>query len=225
MKKKIFALLMVLGVSGPAKADMWGGDLIILGKLLANAVHQLYQLKQMVDSSRDTLSIMEDVNRGLHGALDLADQSGLDPRVLRSKEYSSVRDALRKVEVDYGASSASVSKVMQTTDLEVAKTLYVAGRMNSYAEHVSEIGNSIKRRGSAASPGGAQKVTAQGVGQILNTMAESLKLQSKQAEMDANTKAADNSADKERAKIVKRDTDALRSAMVTQQVKFKAPMF
>ena len=70
--KKVSVILIVcicMVVPKPAKADLFGGDVAVLVQILANAVQQLIQLKEIVGNGQDTLSLLRDINRGIRDGL------------------------------------------------------------------------------------------------------------------------------------------------------------
>src|SRR3989338_10505678 len=71
LKKSIIAGIMsvMLIFPQPSRADFWGADIPILLQILANAVSQLIQLKQILGTGTDTLSLLRDVNRGIRDGL------------------------------------------------------------------------------------------------------------------------------------------------------------
>ena len=50
--RKFVALCLVFFLSFKSHADMFGGDVVVLTQILANAVQQLAQLKQIMDSGK-----------------------------------------------------------------------------------------------------------------------------------------------------------------------------
>ncbi len=77
MRKKLCAVITALGLLLPfpqsAKADLFGGDVMILAQILANAIQQLAQLQEILRSGNDTLGLLQDINRGLNDSLRMAE--------------------------------------------------------------------------------------------------------------------------------------------------------
>ena len=71
LKKKLMTIIVCfsLVIPRPAKADLWGGDVVVLLKILAQSIQQLYQLKQIFQTGTDTLGLMRDINRGIRDGL------------------------------------------------------------------------------------------------------------------------------------------------------------
>ena len=69
--KKIKMLLMsvVLCVGTQSRADMFGGDIVVLTQILTQAIAQLQQLKMILKDGQDSLNLMRDVNAGIFDTL------------------------------------------------------------------------------------------------------------------------------------------------------------
>ena len=67
MKKSVIIILVSLSLLRPipAKADLFGGDVIVLTKILMNALQQLIQLKRIVDTGRNQFDLVREINRGM----------------------------------------------------------------------------------------------------------------------------------------------------------------
>ena len=95
-------LCISLSFSETVSADMFGGDIVVLTQILAQAIAQLAQLKQILQSGNDTLGFLQDVNRGINDSLNLAKTLGIrvDPGLYR--DLRGVDDATRAVEDIFG---------------------------------------------------------------------------------------------------------------------------
>jgi len=75
--KKFKRTLMVVLLSSTlmipktAKADLFGGDVVVLTQILIQAIQQLYQLKMIFQNGADSLSLMREINRGLRTGLGI----------------------------------------------------------------------------------------------------------------------------------------------------------
>ena len=227
MKKIISILIAVsLALSSPAKADMFGGDLIYLAQILANAIKQLTELKNMVDNGRDQLDLIREINRGVNDSLQLARtiDPNIDPGIY--KDWQNVDDALAKLQSIYGiVTSSPDSKVYSDTDQNVAEAVTLNNDIYKYTKNIDELGEAIKDFSHDVSPGGAQKLTAQTLGVMLQVMNQSLRTQATGLKLQAQTMAVQNKKEKDSTKQYLETANTLRAAMKKDKVQFVAPRF
>ncbi|MEI8025268.1 MAG: hypothetical protein WCI18_02865 [Pseudomonadota bacterium] len=207
-----------------SRADVFGGDVVVLTQILANAIQQLLQLRQLLSTGQDTLSLMQDVNRGLNDALGLVNSVGaaLDPGLYR--ELLRAQDALRYVKNVYGNSvDSSELKVQQDADQTAAEAISLNNSIYGYAREIDQIGEKIKRNSNVASPKGAQKITAQSLGIMLHVMNQSLRAQATGLKLQAQSMAIQNRKDKVYSDQVRSTSDKLNAAMTSMRPEFKFP--
>jgi len=208
----------------PARADLFGGDVVVLTQILANAIQQLMQLRQLLSTGQDTLSLMQDVNRGLNDALGLVNSVGAarDPGLYH--ELLRAQDALRYVQNVYGNSvDSSELKVQQDADQTAAEAISLNNSIYGYAREIDQIGEEIKRNSNMASPKGAQKLTAQSLGVMLHVMNQSLRAQATGLKLQAQSMAIQNRKDKVYSDQVRSTSDKLNAAMTSMRPEFKFP--
>ena len=68
--------MMVLATPFAAKGDPFGGDVVVLTQLLTNALQQLLQLQQILDTTRNNLDLLQDLNNGLNDVLMVVNTVG-----------------------------------------------------------------------------------------------------------------------------------------------------
>lgn len=226
--KRLISILMAasLVVSTPAKADMFGGDLIYLAQILANAIKQLTELKNMVETGEDHLNLMREINRGINDSLKLAQtiNPNIDPGIY--KDWQNVGDALAKLQSIYGiVTSSPDSKVYSDTDQNVAEAVTLNNDIYKYTQNIDELGEAIKDFSHDVSPGGAQKLTAQTLGVMLQVMNHSLRTQATGLKLQAQTMAVQNKKEKDSTKQYLETANTLRVAMKKEKIQFVAPRF
>src|SRR5258708_2971737 len=185
MKKLLSVIIFQVFILPQAHADALGGDVLVLAQILSNAVQQLAQLKNILDTGRDNVELVRDINRGINDSLALIRtiSPNRDPGLY--KDWEKVSDALSKIESVYGiAVESKDTRVQQDADQSVAEAIALNNSIYSYTKQIDEIGESIKLQSHVVSPGGASKLTAESLGvmlnlqnQMLRTQATGLKLQ------------------------------------------------
>lgn len=227
MKKLISVFIAAaLVASAPAKADMFGGDLIYLAQILANAIKQLTELKNMVDNGKDQLNLLTEINRGINDSLRLAQtiDPNIDPGIY--KDWKNVGDALIKLQSIYGiVTNSPDSKVFSDTDQNVAEAVTLNNDIYKYTQNIDELGEAIKDFSHDVSPGGAQKLTAQTLGVMLQVMNQSLRTQATGLKLQAQTMAVQNKKEKDSTKQYLETANTLRVAMKKEKIQFVAPRF
>lgn len=226
--KSVISVTLALSifVSHPAKADMFGGDLVYLAQILANAIKQLTELKNMVDTGKDQLNLLTEINRGINDSLRLA--RTIDPNIDAGiyKDWQNVGDALAKLQSIYGiVTSSPNSKVYSDTDQNVAEAVTLNNDIYKYTQNIDELGEVIKEFSHEVSPGGAQKLTAQTLGVMLQVMNQSLRTQATGLKLQAQTMAVQNKKEKDSTKQYLETANTLRVAMKKEKIQFIAPRF
>lgn len=223
----IIAILLAVIQPLPAvRADMFGADVAVLAQILYNAVQQLYQLKQVVDAGKSNLNLMEEINRGINDSLSVAQTvfPNVDPGMF--KDWNTVQAALRQLQAIYGMVPNSVdAQVQRNTDQSVAEAVSLNNSIYEYSKNIDAIGEQINSYSHAVSPGGATKLTAQGVGIMLNVMNQSLRAQATGLKLQAQAVAQQNRKEKLSTENYLSDANDLSSAMNTQDTNFRVPRF
>ncbi len=187
----VFFLLLFCLQSKPAYADFWGGDIPLLIQIVANTLQQLSQLRSILSTGQENLQLVRDINRGINDAMNLARTMNvkLSPGIL--SDLRNAQEAMATIEQLYGrVPLTSQAKSQQFTDQSAAEAIQLHNEAFKYAAEIDPQAEQIKDYAKVASPGGAQKLTAQSVGilihvmnQVLRTNAAILKIQSEQLAM------------------------------------------
>lgn len=220
------ALMVGLTVPSGARGDIFGGDTLILAQILSNAVQQLIQLQQMLQNGRDSLALIRDINRGINDSLSMAATMGLNIDPGLYKNWNNLQNALHGVQQVYGTVPESLQKTIQThVDQNVAEAIALNNNLYSYSKDLDQVGEQIKMYSHSVSPGGAQKLTAESLGVMINVMNQSLRAQATSLKLQAQSLALQNAKDKEQTKLVNESSQKLTQAMKSQDTSFKLPRF
>jgi hypothetical protein len=191
MKKYKIKIIFLIFLTFPlqtTRADLFGADIPILLNILAQAINQLAQLQSILGTGKDTLGLLQDINQGIKDAMSIMRtmNSTMSPGVLSDLER--VEDILGTVNKLYGSvPQTSEANVQKLTDKSVAEAIQIHNQAFKYAENVDPEAERIKDYAKYVNPAGANKLTAQAIGvlinvmnQILRTNAAILKVQSEQ---------------------------------------------
>lgn len=230
MKKKLVVAIATLGLflSTPrvAKADLFGGDLALLSQILAQAIQQLAQLKEILQAGNDTLDLLQDINRGINDSLHMAETLGvrIDPGIYR--DLQKVDQAMSAVEQIYGAAVDSKDAISQrNTDQTVAEAISFNNELNEYARRLDQIGEEIKRYSHSVSPGGAAKLTAESMGVMIHVLNQQMRATGQGLKLQAQALAVQNKKEKASTEQYLKEGNVLKQKMISMNPNFEVPRF
>ncbi len=220
------ALAVLVGSPRQAKADLFGGDVAVLSQILVQAISQLAKLREMLSTANNQLELIRQINQGINDSLTLLKtiDPNLDPGIY--KEWTSVNDSLKRLTDIYGVVPDSPeSRVQKDTDQGIAEAVTFNNSFYKYSAAYDVVGERIKESSHSVSPGGAQKLTAQALGIIIQVLNQHLRAQSTGLKLQAQQLALENRKEKAETKQYVESTENLRSAMKAEKVRFELPRF
>lgn len=227
MKKFFLVMSIAIGFmqARPAKAQ-FSTDAPILLEILANNVSQLYQMYEMVYTTQANLRLLREISQGLDNALSLYQtiNTPTDPGLYRN--WQNVGQALRGLQQLYGqVAPSNESNVQRDIDQGVAEAISLNNKIYDFASQLDRISEQIKSHSNSVSPKGAQKLTAQSMGVMVQAQNQALRTEASQLKLQAQALARENRQDKEQTKRVIYETKALKDAMKMSETKFQTPRF
>jgi hypothetical protein len=223
----LIIILTILGIIAyPARADLFGGDDVILGAILTQTIQQLDQMRQIFQAGSEQLGLLRDINRGINDSLRLLRTANpnSDPGIFR--DWRRGTDSHRAVTDLYGDVVPSKdAQVQSSTDQSVAEAVSLNNSIYDYTHDIDTIGEEIKLDSHSVSPGGAQKLTAQSMGVMLHVMNTSLRAQATSLKLQAEVLALQNHKDKEASRETSEASSALKMSIENQTPKFETPRF
>jgi hypothetical protein len=227
--KRFLALVMTVALiflAPTARSDVFGGDIAVLTQILAEAIKQLAELRNIVETGRDSLDLLRDINRGINDSLALIRTISpyIDPG--QYGELKKVEDVLRKFSDIYGIVTESPNaKSQASVDRAVAEAVAMNGAIYDYTKQIDQIGEDIKSYSHSVSPGGAQKLTAESLGVILHVLTQSLRAQGTLLKLQAQSIAQTNKREKDYTAEYTNATGTLVGAMKSNDSQFERPRF
>jgi hypothetical protein len=220
MRKLKFTLLLatVIAVSAleppVAKADFFGGDVVVLTQILANALLQLAQLKNLVSSGTDTLGLLQDVNRGIRDGLTTIQI--LNPK-FNPGLYGNLATAdsvLAIIKNLYGnIPQTSEYRLQEAQDRSVAESIAMNGTLFQYADQADEESRRIIDHSQVVSPQGAAKLTAQSIAVLIGVTTQVLRTNSMMLKMMGENMALSNRHEKLQSEQFRNQYDGLSNAI------------
>ena len=229
MKKHVLAVFTALCLLLPAtkaRADLFGGDVAVLVQILANALQQLAQLREILRSGEDTLGLLRDINRGINDSLYLSETLGvrIDPGLYR--ELRKIDQAVSSVENLFGrAVDSKLALVQRNTDQTVAEAITFNNELNDYTLKLDKIGEEIKSFSHSVSPGGAAKLTAESLGVMIHVLNQQIRATGQGLKLQAQTLALQNKQEKDKTAQYLKEGQALKYKMQSASLSFNAPRF
>lgn len=230
MKRLIVSLsiaaTLTLSSGREARADIFGGDVVVLTQILAQTIQQLAQLRQIFETGTRQIDLINEINRGINDSMNLIRtiNPNADPGIFR--EWQRTSDAIRAVRDLYGAIvSSKDERIQQSADQSVAEAVTMNNSIYDYTRQIDEIGEAIKSYSHSVSPGGAQKLTAESMGVMLHVMNTSLRAQATSLKLQAQVLAMQNHKDKEATRETAEASDSLKTSIEKQTPKFEYPRF
>lgn len=204
---------LCLIIPRPARADLFGGDVAVLVQILANAIQQLAQLRQIVGTGTDTLGLLRDINRGIRDGLAIIQI--INPR-FNPGLYGDLDTADRVLLVIqdlYGRiPQTGEAKLQEAQDRSVAESIAMNGTLFRYADQADEESKRIIAHARDVSPQGAAKLQAQSLAILIGVTTQVLRTNSMMLKMMGENMALQNKKDKVQAAQFRSQYDGLSDA-------------
>ncbi len=200
MKNKISALVMAtLIFIGPrsAKADLFGGDVVVLTQILAQAIQTVITLKSVLENGKDSLNLMRDINAGVRSGLDIIRivNPHFNPGVYGNLDKAD--EVLRALQSVYGTVPQGMDEdLMRSQDQSVAEVIAMNRNLYDYADQVDNERDKILFHAQVVSPQGAGKLQNQALGVLIGVTTQLLRTQSQMLKIMAQNMAYDTRKEK-----------------------------
>lgn len=216
LKKKVLAITLcfTLMLPKPAKADLFGGDVAVLLKILAQSIQQLYELRQILSTGKDTLTLMRDINRGIKDGLRIIQifNPKFNPGLYGSLETAD--QVQRAIEDLYGViPQTSEYRLQEAQDRSVSESIAMNGTLFQYADSVDEETRRIIAHSQSTNPQGAAKLTNQSLAVLIGVTTQVLRTNSMMLKMMGQNMALSNRKEKLQATQFKTQYEGISNAL------------
>lgn len=200
MKNKFSALIIAtLIFMGPrsAKADLFGGDVVVLTQILAQAIQTVITLKSVLENGKDSLNLMRDLNAGVRSGLDLIRiiNPHFNPGVYGN--LNTADNVLRALQSVYGTVPQGMDEdLMKSQDQSVAEVISMNRNLYDYADQVDLEREKILFHAQVVSPQGAGKLQNQALAVLIGVSTQLLRTQSQMLKIMAQNMAYDTRKEK-----------------------------
>lgn len=200
MRKKIFIgifsfTVMMAPIS--ARADLFGGDVVVLTQILVQSIQTVLQLKALLSNGQDTLNLMRDINAGVRSGLDVIRiiNPNFNPGVYG--DLSNADAVLRAIQNVYGEVPRGMDQdLMNSQDQSVAEVISMNRNLYDYADGVDRERERILYHAQVVSPQGAGKLQNQALGVLIGVTTQLLRTQSQMLKLLAQNMAMQNRHEK-----------------------------
>lgn len=199
MKKILIVLFPIMTLFAPvsARADLFGGDVVVLTQILVQAIQTVIQLKAILSNGQDTLNLMRDINAGVRSGLDVI-------RIINPKfnpgvygDLNSADSVLRAIQDIYGAVPRGMDQeLMNSQDQSVAEVISMNRNLYDYADSVDRERDRILYHAQVVSPQGAGKLQNQALGVLIGVTTQLLRTQSQMLKLLGQNMAIQNRHEK-----------------------------
>lgn len=199
--KKYFTLVLVtislMLQSSPAHADFWGGDVVVLVQILAQAIEQVTRLQSIIQNGKDTLNLARDINAGVRSGLDLI--RIINPRFNPGLygDFKDPQNVLRAIHDIYGQTPRTADKeLLDSHDQSVAEVISMNRNLYDYADQVDQERERILIHSEVVSPQGAAKLQSQSLAVLIGVSTQLLRIQSQMLKIMGQNMALENRKEK-----------------------------
>ena len=180
-----------------AKADLFGGDVVVLTQILAQAIQTVITLKSVLENGKDSLNLMRDLNAGVRSGLDLIRiiNPHFNPGVYGN--LNTADDVLRALQSVYGTVPQGMDEdLMKSQDQSVAEVISMNRNLYDYADQVDLERDKILFHAQVVSPQGAGKLQNQALAVLIGVSTQLLRTQSQMLKIMAQNMAYDTRKEK-----------------------------
>lgn len=197
-----------------SRADIWGGDVVVLTQILAQAIQQLIQLKQILSTGSDTLSLLREINDGIRNGLSVIRM--IDPK-FNPGLYGNAATAdqvLRIISDLYGQiPQTNEARLQQMQDQAASESIAMNGTLFQVADQADATSRDIIAQSQVVNPGGAAKLTAQSVAVLIGVTTQVLRTNSMMLKMMGQNMALSNRKDKLQSEQFKTQYEGISNAI------------
>ena len=193
----VFVLSFGIMIPRTAKADFFGGDVVVLTKILIQAIQQLQQLRMIFQNGKDTLSLMREINQGIRNGLEIIRilNPKFNPGIFGSLE--SAEGVQRAIEELYGViPKTGEYRLQEAQDRAASESIAMNGTLFQYADNVDLEAKRIIAHAQEVNPQGAAKLTAESLAILIGVSTQVLRTNSMMLKMMGQNMALTNRKEK-----------------------------
>ena len=207
-------LALSMAITPPAKADLFGGDVAVLTQILFQTIQQLMQLKQILSTGEDTLSLWREINQGIRDGLRIVHilNPKFNPGLYGSLETA--EQVARAIEDLYGMiPRSSEERLQEAQDRSASESIAMNGVLFRFADQADDESKRIFSHAQSVNPQGAAKLTAQSIAVLIGVTTQVLRTNSMMLRLMGENMALSNRKEKLQSAQFKTQYDGISSAL------------
>ncbi|MGK5083419.1 hypothetical protein WDW37_08930 [Bdellovibrionota bacterium FG-1] len=209
---------LIVSLSVPKRAYcLFGEEIPFLIQIITQAIQQVQELQSIIGTGRETLGVLEEMNRGVRDVLRLADTAHL---TLPSQVYSDaaqIDSATRKAGLLYGGLSDHSPLYARTHYQSGVEGLFLSEDAFQYSTQLDRQGNQIKNAAVVSNQATATRLTAETLGVILHAVNHQSRLEAKQLEIQSTRHIEEAAKEDSRLESFEQTHDAIQKDMSDAQ--------
>ncbi len=184
--------ITLLLLSPPARADFWGGDVVVLAKILAQNIKDYQQFREMVRQDQNMSGYLRAINKGLANSIGLLGTLPVrDDQILAG--LNDFKEATKEITKIYGRVPKSTAAALELlNDRTVAESLQMATSFKQYSAEQETNSALIIAQAPRASLKGAARMQAQTSGEILASLSQLIRLNTQMLKLQSEQLAMNN---------------------------------
>ena len=208
----IFAMSFVRVPS--ARADLFGGDVLLLIQVAANTLETTIRLSELLGAAEQTIEMQRAWQRGINDRLTRLDAIH---RVVQRRAWQGVSQPdriLSRIQEIFDLLPKDLGEGRRAhLDLVTVDGLHMAEGLDSYGERLSDISDSLASQALTASPMRAQQLSAQAAAAQLAAEGQRQRNEGQSLRLLSTLVAQKNYQDKVRAKVQEQQMSELTDAL------------
>ena len=194
MKTIFLITILLFGGNAQAFLDLGAGpaQVVQLGKILEENIRRYKQLKQIIEQNDGNREYLRILNEGINNAEGLLQSLPLD----NDKEMEGIRK-IRKVYGDIPRSEEYNLRLLH--DKTASEGFKLASEADRYTKRQEKNADRVFEQARRASPQGAQRMSAQTGAQILHSLSQLIKINSRMLKLQGQQLAYQNKKGKDSA--------------------------
>lgn len=196
-----------------AKADMFGADVAVLAQILIQTIQQVETMTQILGSSRDTASILQEMNQGVKNVLVLADSAHVPLPAQAYQNANAINAATNLAQTLYGGVNSTTPQYAQTNYQSGVEGLYLSQDAFNYSQLLDQQGTQVEASAIQANQTAAIKLSAETLGVLVHATSQNNRLEAKQLEISSTTRIESTSKENAEFQSFIETQDAIRSDM------------
>lgn len=181
-----------------AQADIFGGDVAVLAQILVQAIDQVYKLKAILGKAQETVSILQEMNRGVKEALRLAETAHVPLPAGIYDKAKKIDQAVWEAQRVYGVLADKSPRHTRTNFRSGIEALSLSQDAFEYSTYLDKQGEQVKSAAIISSQAAATRLTAETLGVLLHAVNHTNRIEAKNLEISAGNRLEDSSRENAR---------------------------